>query len=72
MIARSSYCRGGIFQEATFSIATAISEAGTNIAAAMGVTWDLMTANPLLTLFLGASLVSLGFRFFRKAKRAVR
>ena len=68
-----SYCRGGIFQEATtFSIATAISEAGTNIAAAMGVTWDLMTANPLLTFFLGVAIVSIGFRFFHKAKKMVR
>lgn len=58
--------------ETTFSIATAISEAGTNITAAMGVTWDLMTANPLLTLFLGAGIISLGFAFFRRAKRAVR
>lgn len=67
-----SYCRGGILQETTFSIATAISEAGTNIASAMGVTWDLMTANPLLTFFLGVAIVSIGFRFFHKAKRAVR
>lgn len=59
-------------QETTFSIATAISEAGTNITAAMGVTWDLMTANPLLTLFLGAGIITLGFGFFRKAKKSVR
>lgn len=58
--------------ETTFSIATAISEAGTNITAAMGVTWDLMTANPLLTLFLGAGIIALGFGFFRKAKKSVR
>lgn len=49
-----------------------ITEAGTSITSAMGVTWDLMTANPLLTLFVGAGVVSLGFAFFRKAKRTVR
>ena len=38
----------------------------------MGVTWDLMTANPLLTLFMGAGIITLGFTYFRKAKRAVR
>jgi len=38
----------------------------------MGITWDLMTANPLLTLFVGAGIVSLGFRFFRKAKGTAR
>ena len=59
-------------QETTFSIATAISEAGTNISAAMGVVFDLMTANPLLTLFLGAGIVTLGFTFFKKAKKSVK
>lgn len=29
-----------------------------------------MTANVLLTLFVGAGIVSLGFRFFKKAKGA--
>lgn len=60
-------------QEAsTPSIATFIAEASTNIGEAMEATWTLMTANPLLTLFLGAGIITLGFSFFRKAKRAVR
>lgn len=67
-----SYCRGGIFQEATVNIATFITEAGTNLASAMEVTWTMMTANPLLTFFLGVGIVKLGFTFFKKAKRAVR
>lgn len=29
-----------------------------------------MTANPILTLFICAGLVTLGFSIFRKAKRA--
>ena len=31
-----------------------------------------MTANPILTLFICAGLVTLGFSIFRKAKRAAR
>jgi len=49
-----------------------ITGAGPAITSAMGVTWDLMTANPLLTLFVGAGVVSLGFAYFRKAKRVAR
>ena len=33
--------------------------------------WDIMTSNPLL-VFICASLVTLGFSFYRKAKRAAR
>lgn len=50
------------------TIASLVTQAGTAITSAMGVTWDLMTANPLLTLFVGAGVVSLGFKFFRKSK----
>ena len=34
--------------------------------------WDIMTSNPLLLVFICASLVTLGFSFYRKAKRAAR
>lgn len=54
------------------TIANLVTEAGTSITSAMGVTWDLMTANPLLTLFVGAGVVSLGFKFFRKSKGLAR
>ena len=49
--------------------ASLITEAGTAITAGISMVWDVMTGNPLLVVFVGASLVSLGFRFFRKAKR---
>lgn len=48
------------------------SEAGVTIGTLLGLTWDLMTANPLLTLFLGASLVSLGFAFFKRIKKVAK
>lgn len=59
-------------EQTAVTLATLITEAGTTIGSAIGVTWDLMTANPLLTLSLGAGVISLGFAFFRKAKRTAR
>lgn len=59
-------------EETTVTIASILTEAGETIGSAIGVTWDLMTANPLLTLALGAGIISLGFAFFRKAKRTAR
>ena len=58
-------------QEATVSIAGLLSDAGPIITTGMDTVWDLVTANPLLTFFVGCSILSVGFRFFRKAKRAV-
>lgn len=42
------------------------------LATLVGDVWDIMTANPILTLFICAGLVTLGFSIFRKAKRAAR
>lgn len=55
-------------QEATTSIATMITDGGANITSAMGVVWEMMTANPLLILFVSAGVITLGFKFFKKAK----
>lgn len=38
----------------------------------MGDVWSVMTSNPLLCVFLGASLLSVGIWVFRKVKRAAR
>ena len=54
------------------TIASLTTDAGTGIVAALGVAWDIMTANPLLMLFLGAGIISLGFYFFKKAKRTAK
>lgn len=59
-------------QEATV---VGVSEILTNVdtfGELVKATWNLMTSNPLLMLFLCGSLLSLGFAFYRKAKRAVR
>lgn len=59
-------------EETTVTIASIISDAGEAVTSAIGVAWDVMTANPILIVFLGAGLLSLGFAFFKKAKRTAR
>ena len=49
-----------------------LSEAGPVITNGLTQVWDIVTANPLLTFFVGTSLLTVGFRFFRKAKGAAR
>lgn len=34
--------------------------------------WDMMTSNPLLTLFLAGSLIGVGVTVFKRVKRAVK
>ena len=60
------------FSEGSVTAASLLTEAGTVITSSIGIVWNVITANPVLTLFVGASIVSLGFAFFRKAKRAAR
>ena len=59
-------------QEATVTISSLLTDAATVIPEAVGVAWDIITSNPLLVFFAGASLVSMGFGYWRKAKRAAR
>lgn len=55
----------------TFSIGTALTQTTEVIPDAMSAVWSLATSNPLITFFLGVSILSLGFKFFRKARRTV-
>ena len=59
-----------MYTETAFSLATALTEAGEVVVSGIGIVWNLMTGNAWLTFMLGVTLISLGFRFFRKAKRA--
>nr|WP_325296711.1 hypothetical protein [uncultured Dysosmobacter sp.] len=34
--------------------------------------WDMMTSNPLLTLFLAVGLIGVGVTVFKKVKRAAK
>ena len=56
---------------ASTTVATILGNTST-LATLVGDVWDIMTANPILTLFICAGLVTLGFSIFRKAKRAAR
>ena len=64
--------KGGIAEAVTVTVASLLSEAGTTLASGIGIVWNIITANPILTLFVGASVVSLGFAFFKKAKSAAK
>ena len=70
--ARHKHVKEGFPETASVTAASLLTEAGTVITSSIGIVWNVITANPVLTLFVGASIVSLGFAFFRKAKRAAR
>ena len=36
------------------------------------IVWDMMTSNPLLTLFLAVGLIGVGVRVFMSVKRAAK
>lgn len=57
-----------ISEASSVTVASLLTEAGTTITAGLGIVWNLMTANPLLTLFLGAGIVTLCFKMFKQAK----
>lgn len=44
----------------------------TTITSLLNWVWEVMTSNPLLVLFLAASLLGVGVRIFRQIKRASR
>ena len=52
------------------TVASLLTDVGTVIPQLLTIVWSLITANVLLTFFAGAGLVSLGFRYFKKAKSA--
>lgn len=66
------FCKGGIIETTSVTAASLLTSASTVLVSGVGVVWDMVTGNPLLALFVGASIVSLGFSFFRKAKRSAR
>ena len=63
-----------ILQESTTTTTTdaltTILEGTGTLTTLVGDVFDLLTANPLLSLFLAASLVGLGIGLFRRLRRA--
>ena len=58
--------------EATTAITATglLTETGNLITTGLPIVWDIITGNVVLTIMVGASLLTLAFRFYRKAKRA--
>ena len=61
----------GIAEAASTVTVAKILENTSTLADMVKNVWDIMTSN-LLLVFICASLVTLGFSFYRKAKRAAR
>ena len=58
--------------ESTTTTVTSILSNVSTIKTVVSDVWDVMTANPVLLVFICVSLLSIGFSVFRKAKRAAR
>lgn len=59
-------------EASTTTTVTSILSNVSSIKTVVGDVWDVMTGNPILCVFICASLLSIGFVVFRKAKRAAR
>lgn len=67
-----NFRKGGVFEaSSSTSVATILGNVS-SIKTVVGDVWDVMTANPILCVFICVSLLSVGFAVFRKAKRAAR
>ena len=49
-----------------------VTTAMSTLVTVMGQVWEVMVANPLLVVFLAASLLSVGIKIFRKVKGAAK
>ena len=49
-----------------------VTTAMSTVVTVMGEVWEVMTANPLLVVFLAVSLFGIGIRIFRKVKGAAK
>lgn len=52
------------------TVSDMITNAGTSIGAVLQVVWQQITINPLLSLFIGFSIVGVGIAFFTALKHA--
>ena len=51
---------------------SSVTQAMGDVVDVMGQVWEVMVSNPLLVVFLAASLFAVGVRIFRKVKRAAK
>ena len=59
-------------QEGSSTGMTAVIEAMNTVTQLMGSVWELMTSNPLLTLFVAAGLIPVGVGAFVAIRNAAR
>ena len=52
------------------TVSDMITNAGTSIGSVLQVVWQQITTNPLLSLFIGFSIVGVGIAFFTALKHA--
>lgn len=51
---------------------TSITSGLSTVTSVFGEVWSLMTGNPLIMVFVGASLIGVGVGVFRKLRKSVR
>ena len=67
-----NFRKGGVLETSSATSVATILDNVSSIKTVVGDVWDVMTANPILCVFICVSLLSVGFAVFRKAKRAAR
>ena len=67
-----NFRKGGVLETSSATSVATILGNVSSIKTVVGDVWDVMTANPILCVFICVSLLSVGFAVFRKAKRAAR
>lgn len=72
MLLHFSGKEGNIEAVTTTTGMAAVIAAMSTVTELMGSVWDLLTSNPLLTLFVAAGLLPVGIRIFVKLRNAAR
>ena len=67
-----NFRKGGVLETSSATSVATILGKVSSIKTVVRDVWDVMTANPILCVFICVSLLSVGFAVFRKAKRAAR
>lgn len=57
-----------VINQDAVTVASLLTTATASITTAVGSVWDIMTGNVWLSFMVGASVLAVGFRFFRNAR----
>ena len=64
--------KGGILRETAVTIASILSTAGTAVTTAVSTAWGIISGNPVMSFWLGVSVVGAGFGFIKRGIRVSR